>query len=181
MMKMSALVRSTLALTAAVAIVAGAGSNPTSAAAPGGSQNGTAVVDLFGFTEHVENGVAGRNVPLHGDIEGINFEPGVCHPGVDAVFGLHCVVFGDGPGQFTRQHPGGVAFTTCHCTVGGVGNPGDQVILKISYPPATPPQYASGFTKFTFQPGTGALSRLSGQGTLDFGQFPPLATFKYRF
>jgi hypothetical protein len=197
-MKMCAYVRSALAVTAVVVTTACAGSNPAgpssaitagvsgSAAATdaqGGSLSGSAYFDPFstgGFPDAQENGVTGRNVALHGDIEGINFEPGVCHPGVDSVFGLHCFLFGDGPGEFTRLAPGGVAFTTCHCTVGGVGNPGDQVILKISYPPATPPQYPNGFTKFTFQGGTGALSTLSGQGTLDFASFPQ-ATFSYRF
>ena len=121
-----------------------------------------------------------KAVVLAGDIVGVNFEPGTCHPGLDSVFGLHCFLFGDGPGEFTRLAQGGVARTTCHCTVGGVGNPGDQVTLKISYPPALPKQYPSGFTKFTFQDGTGALSGLRGEGTLDFGAFPQ-ATFSYHF
>lgn len=99
----------------------------------------------------------------------------MCNPGPDSS-GLHCLSFEDG---FTRLAPGGTAFTTCHCTVGGVGNPGDTVLLKISYPPATPPQYPMNFTKFTFQHGTGELSGLTGQGTLN------LATgeivFTYRF
>jgi hypothetical protein len=151
--------------------------------AKGGSLTGTAFFNPFatgGFPDAVENGVTGRNVTLQGDIVGINFEPGTCHPGVDSMFGLHCFLFGDGPGQFTRLRPGGVAFTTCHCTVGGIGDPGDQVTLKISYPLSLPHPYPSGFTKFTFQDGTGALRGLSGQGTLDFGAFPQ-ATFTYRF
>jgi hypothetical protein len=177
-MKMSAFVRSILTLAAAVAIAAGAGSKATSAA-QGRTQSGIAFVDLS--TGGFEAVPGGRNVRLFGDIEGINFEPGECHPGT--FFGLECVIFGDQAGQFTRLAPGGVAFTTCDpCAVGDVGgDPGDSVILKISYPPALPPQYPAGFTKFTFQHGTGALSGLSGQGTLDFSQFPPVATFTYRF
>lgn len=207
-MKMSVFFRSTLAIGAAAMMSACAGSSPASPSAAvttgattsiadsntqgvahtdaqGGSLTGSAAFGLgptpggFGFASATENGVSGRNVPLAGDIVGTNFEPGVCHPGTDA-FGLFCVIFGDGPGQFTRMAPGGVAFTTCHCTVGGVGDSGDQVILKISYPPATPPQYPGGFTKFTFQAGTGALGRLSGQGTLDFSKNPQVS-FTYRF
>jgi hypothetical protein len=178
-MKMSAFVRSMLALAASVAIAAGAGSKTTSAQG-GRSQSGIAFVDLS--TGGFEAVPGGRNVRLFGDIEGINFEPGECHPGT--FFGLECVIFGDEAGQFTRLAPGGVAFTTCSpCKVGGIGGEaGDSVILKISYPSATPPQYPGGFTKFTFQHGTGALSGLSGQGTLEF--FPdalPKATFTYRF
>jgi hypothetical protein len=179
-MKMSAFVRSMLALAAAVAIAAGAGSKTTSAA-QGRTESATATV-VFGpgsFEEAEENGVTGRNVRLAGAIEGTNFEPGVCQDGVDPVLGLHCVVLGDGPGMFTRLAPGGVSFTTCHCTVAGEGEPGDTVILKISYPPATPPQYPFNFTKFTFLHGTGELSGLSGQGTLDFATLQ--ATFTYRF
>jgi len=182
-MKMTALVRSALALAAAIVIVAGAGSRPTIEAAAGGSLSGTAFFNPFatgGFPDAVEGGVPGRAVVLHGDIEGTNFEAGTCHPGVDSVFGLHCFLFGDGPGLFTRERAGGVAFTICHCTVGGVGDPDDTVVLKIGYPPSTPTPYPSGFTKFTFQDGTGALRGLSGQGTLDFGGFPQ-ATFTYRF
>src|SRR6187402_2761261 len=113
-MKMTALVRSLLTIAAAVAIAAGAGSNPTSAAlaaAPAAQQDGTAFFDPFGtggFPDAVQDGVTGRNVVLHGDIEGTNFEAGVCHPGVDSIFGLHCFLFGSGPGQFTRERPGGV-------------------------------------------------------------------------
>jgi hypothetical protein len=136
---------------------------------------------LFGFPAGTLNGESGRLVTLTGDIEGINFEPGVCNPGVDMTFGpTFCVVFGVGPGQFTRARTGGTAFTTCACTVAGIGNPGDQFILKISYPPATPPKYPFGFTKFTFQGGTGALSGLRGQGTLDFAANPAV-TFNYHF
>jgi hypothetical protein len=207
-MKMSVLVRSVLALTGVVAISACAGSSPASptstsaaahstvvggasgsgsatvaAAGGGGSLTGTAYFNPFatgGFPDAVENGVTGRDVALHGAIEGINFEPGTCAPGADPnFFGLHCVLFGSGPGQFTRLRPGGVAFTTCHCTVGGVGGPNDTVTLKISYPPATPPQYPGGFTKFTFQDGTGELAGLSGQGTLDLSS--GTVEFTYRF
>ena len=136
---------------------------------------------LYGFPAGTLNGESGRLVKLTGDIEGINFEPGFCNPGVDMTFGpTFCVVFGDGPGQFTRARTGGTAFTTCACSVAGIGNPGDQFILKISYPPATPPQYPFGFTKFTFQDGTGALSGLRGQGTLDFAASPAV-TFSYHF
>jgi hypothetical protein len=198
-MKMSALFRSVIALSALVVtaacsgavaptspsegLTAGVSSSSAATDAQGGSLSGTAYFDPFstgGFPDATENGVTGRNVVLHGDIEGTNFEPGICHPGVDSIFGLHCFLFGDGEGQFTRLAPGGVAFTTCHCTVAGVGGPGDQVTLKISYPPATPIQYPNGFTKFAFQAGTGALAKLSGQGTLDFGGFPQ-ASFSYRF
>jgi hypothetical protein len=138
---------------------------------------------LLGFESGVDaDGVPGRIVQLVGDIEGINFEPGVCVPGVDLSLGFptSCVTFGSGPGQFLRLHAGKTAFTTCACTVGGAGEPGDTVILKISYPNAFPPQYPAGFTKFTFQDGTGALANLRGQGTLDFSTFPQV-TFKYQF
>lgn len=127
----------------------------------------------------------GRVVRLGGDIVGTNFEAGVCNPGIFVLpNGLpsFCLVFGDGPGQFKRAAPGGVAFTTCNCSVGGVGSPETtQVTLKISYPPATPPQYPGGFTKFTFQHGTGALKSLQGQGTLDFAQTGQEVTFTYHF
>lgn len=135
----------------------------------------------YGFASVVQGGVPGRLVVLTGDIAGENFEPGVCNPGFDADFS-YCLNFGDGPGQFTRQAPGGTAFTTCKCTVGGRGNAGDQVILKISYPPTTPGIYPAGFTKFTFQDGTGALASLSGQGTLNFANFQTTpVSFTYRF
>lgn len=157
--------------------------------AKGGSQplNGTGVIVVgpaggsYGFPSGTLNGVPGRLVQLTGDIEGINFEPGVCQPGLDVDFS-YCLNFGDGPGQFTREAPGGTAFTTCTCTVGGVGNPGDQVILKISYPPVVNELYPGGFTKFAFQDGTGALKNLTGQGTLNFANFgtTPI-TFTYRF
>jgi hypothetical protein len=139
---------------------------------------------LFGFASGVDaNGNPGREVELVGDIKGINFEQGICVPGVDTSLGFptSCVVFGDGPGQFMRARPGSTAFTLCECTVGGVGAPGDTVLLKISYPDAFPPQYPAGFTKFTFQHGTGALAGLRGQGTLDFSVLSDQVTFKYHF
>ena len=138
--------------------------------------------DVLGFAYDEARG--GRIVQLVGDIEGTNFEPGVCNEGIDVTslpFPSYCVAFGDGPGQFTRLRPGGTAFTTCECTVDGVGEAGDSFILKISYPPATPPQYPAGFTKFTIQGGTGALAGLRGQGTLDFSVFAEQITFKYHF
>src|SRR5688572_11162289 len=131
-MKKSAFVRSMLLLAAAVVTVVSRGSSPITAACPAAprrSQRVTAIRNPFatgGFPDAVQDGVTGRNVVLQGDIEGTNFEPGTCHPGVDSVFGLHCFLFGDGAGQFTRLRPGGVAFTTCYCTVGGVGEPGDS-------------------------------------------------------
>lgn len=128
-------------------------------------------------------GTPGRLVQLTGDIEGINFEPGVCLPGVDTsnpFFLTSCVNFGTGPGQFMRLRPGQTAFTTCACTVGGVGDEDSTFVLKISYPRATPPQYPFGFTKFTFQQGTGALAGLRGQGTLDFAAAEQV-TFDYHF
>jgi hypothetical protein len=204
-MKLPAPVRSALALSAVVVTVACSGTAaPTSPSAAltspvstssaatdakGGSLTGTAALNfvdtgggVLGFAAATQDGQTGRVVQLTGDIEGTNFEPGVCHDGVDMSLGFptYCVVFGDGPGQFTRYAPGGVAFTTCTCTVGGVGEVGDQVILKISYPPAVNELYPGGFTKFTFQAGTGALARLSGQGTLDFADYPQ-ASFTYRF
>lgn len=135
-----------------------------------------------GFTPVVFNGVWTRRVDLNGGIIGPNYEPGTCNPGVDMSLGFptFCVVFGDGPGQFTRARKGGTAFTTCVCSLAGIGNPGDQFTLKISYPPATPPQYPFGFTKFTFQDGTGALAGLRGQGTLNFAANPAV-TFSYHF
>jgi hypothetical protein len=203
-MKMSVLVRSAIALSALVVTAACSGAvspspspaltssvSASSAAtdAQGGSLTGTAGLNfvdtgggVFGFVAGTQDGQTGRVVQLSGDMVGTNFEPGVCHDGVDTSLGFptYCVVFGDGPGQFTREAPGGVAFTTCECTVGGVGSVGDQVILKISYPPAVNQKYPGGFTKFTFQAGTGALARLSGQGTLDFAMNPQ-ASFTYRF
>ena len=157
--------------------------------ANGGQQSGTASVvfvevspGVFGFAEATRDGVSGREVILTGDIVGVNFEPGQCIPGVDMTLGFptSCVVFGTGPGQFVRAHPGQTAFTTCECSIGGVGNAGDQFVLKISYPPATPPQYPFGFTKFTFQNGTGSLSNLRGHGTLDFAA-DPAVSFTYHF
>ena len=165
--------------------VASSGSLSASAKPQAGTA-GTTFVEVmpgvFGFAAATLNGESGRNVQLTGDIVGINFEPGTCNPGVDTTLGFEtsCVVFGDGPGQFTRARTGGTAFTTCACSVAGIGNPGDQFILKISYPPATPPQYPFGFTKFTFQDGTGALSGLRGQGTLDFAANPAVS-FSYHF
>jgi hypothetical protein len=137
---------------------------------------------VFGFAAGTLDGESGRNVQLTGDIIGINFEAGTCNPGVDTSLGFptSCVVFGDGPGQFTRARPGNTAFTTCECSLAGIGNPGDQFILRISYPPATPPQYPFGFTKFTFQDGTGALAGLRGHGTLDFAANPAVS-FSYHF
>jgi hypothetical protein len=64
--------------------------------------------------------------------------------------------------------------------VAGIGNPGDGLSLRISYPEATPKQYPFGFTKFAFQDGTGALSGLRGQGTLDFAANPAVS-FSYHF
>lgn len=140
--------------------------------------------NVFRFEQGFDaQGNPGRLVQLTGDIEGINFEPGECMPGVDTsnpFFFTSCVNFGTGPGQFVRAHPGQTAFTTCECTVGGVGDADSSFVLKISYPKATPPQYPFGFTKFTFLDGTGALEGLRGQGTLDFGASPQV-TFTYHF
>ena len=163
-----------------------ASSSLSASAKPQTGTAGTAFVEVepgvFGFAAGVLDGEPGRNVQLIGDIVGINFEPGICNPGVDTSLGFatSCVVFGDGPGQFTRARKGGTAFTTCACTVAGIGDIGDLFVLRISYPPATPPQYPFGFTKFTFQDGTGALSGLRGQGTLDFAANPAV-TFSYHF
>ncbi|HUE84829.1 MAG TPA: hypothetical protein VMO26_02015 [Vicinamibacterales bacterium] len=163
-----------------------ASSSISTSAKPQTGTAGTQFVEVmpgvFGFAAGTLNGETGRDVQLTGDIVGVNFEPGTCHAGVDMSLGFptSCVVFGDGPGQFTRARPGNTAFTTCQCTVAGVGNPGDQVTLRISYPPATPPQYPFGFTKFSFQNGTGALSGLRGQGTLDFAANPAVS-FSYHF
>lgn len=167
-------------------LVAGATGPSQTAARPQTGTAGTVFVEVqpgvFGFAAGVDDGVTGREVQLTGDIVGINFEPGTCVPGVDMTLGFptSCVVFGDGPGQFQRAHPGGTGFTTCHCTVAGVGDPGDSFILKISYPPATPPQYPFGFTKFAFQDGTGELAGLRGEGTLDFAANPAVS-FSYHF
>jgi hypothetical protein len=161
-------------------------SQSETAAKPQSGTAGTNFVEVmpgvFGFASGTLNGEPGRNVELVGDIVGVNFEAGTCNPGVDTSLGFptSCVVFGDGPGQFTRARKGQTAFTTCSCTVAGIGNPGDQFVLKISYPPATPPQYPFGFTKFAFQAGTGALSGLRGQGTLDFAANPAVS-FSYHF
>lgn len=161
----------------------------TQTQANSGQQSGTASTvfvevspGVFGFAEATRNGVTGRDVTLAGDIAGTNFEPGECVAGVDMTLGFptSCVLFGDGPGQFRRAHAGSTAFTTCECTVAGVGAAGDQVTLKISYPPATPPQYPGGFTKFTFQDGTGALQGLRGQGTLNFA-VAEAVSFTYHF
>jgi hypothetical protein len=73
----------------------------------------------------------GRLVPLNGDTAGLNFEPGVCTAGTfpfpGPLQGSTCVVFSEAsnpiPGTFIREKPGDVAFTTCHCSVGGVGDP----------------------------------------------------------
>lgn len=170
----------------ALSVEMGAGALAQANGQPQSGTAGTVFVEVFpgvfGFAAGTENGVTGRVVQLTGDIVGTNFEPGTCIPGVDMTLGFptSCVVFGDGPGQFLRARPGKTAFTTCSCTVAGVGNPGDQFTLKISYPPATPPQYPFGFTKFTFQNGTGALSTLRGQGTLNFAANPAVS-FTYHF
>jgi hypothetical protein len=158
----------------------------SASAKPQAGTAGTVFVEVmpgvFGFAAGTLNGETGRDVQLTGDIVGINFEAGTCNPGVDMSLGFptSCVVFGDGPGQFTRARAGQTAFTTCSCSLAGIGSPGDQFVLKISYPPATPPQYPFGFTKFTFQDGTGALSGLRGQGTLDFAA-DPTVSFSYHF
>jgi hypothetical protein len=163
-----------------------ASSSLSTSAKPQTGTAGTAFVEVepgvFGFAAGVLDGESGRNVQLIGDIVGVNFEPGTCNAGVDMSLGFptSCVVFGDGPGQFTRARKGGTAFTTCACTVAGIGNIGDLFMLRISYPPATPPQYPFGFTKFTFQDGTGALAGLRGQGTLDFAANPAVS-FSYHF
>lgn len=165
---------------------AASSSQAQTSAKPQAGTAGTIFVEVmpgvFGFASGTLNGEPGRNVQLTGDIIGINFEAGTCNPGVDMSLGFptSCVVFGDGPGQFTRSRKGQTAFTTCSCTVAGIGNAGDQFILRISYPPATPPQYPFGFTKFSFQDGTGALSGLHGQGTLDFAANPAVS-FSYHF
>lgn len=171
--------------TVAVASGQSAGAQVSTSAKPLSGTASTQLVEVspgvFGFAAGTQNGVTGRFVTLIGTILGINFEPGTCLPGVDMTLGFptSCLLFGDGPGQFQRAHAGGTAFTTCHCSVGGVGS-GDQVTLKISYPPATPPKYPAGFTKFTFQGGTGALAGLRGQGTLDFASNPAVS-FTYHF
>jgi hypothetical protein len=165
---------------------AASSSQSQTAAKPQAGTAGTAFVEVmpgvFGFASGTLDGETGRNVQLVGDIVGINFEAGTCNPGVDMSLGFatSCVVFGDGPGQFTRARKGQTAFTTCSCTVAGIGNLGDQFVLRISYPPATPPQYPFGFTKFAFQDGTGALSGLRGQGTLNFAANPAVS-FSYHF
>lgn len=140
--------------------------------------------NVFRFEQGTDaQGNPGRLVRLSGDIAGINFEPGECMPGVDTSnpgFLTSCVNFGTGPGQFVRARNGQTAFTTCQCTVDGVGDDDSSFVLKISYPRATPPQYPFGFTKFTFMDGTGALEGLRGQGTLDFAASPQV-TFTYHF
>lgn len=140
--------------------------------------------NVFRFEQGFDaEGNPGRLVRLSGDIEGINFEPGECMPGVDTsnpAFPTSCVNFGTGPGQFVRARPGQTAFTTCECTVAGIGGEDSSFVLKISYPKATPPQYPFGFTKFTFMHGTGELAGLRGQGTLDFAANPQV-TFTYHF
>lgn len=165
---------------------AGATGPGQTAARPQTGLAGTVLVEVqpgvLGFAAGGESGVTGRQVQLTGDIVGINFEPGSCIPGVDTTLGFptSCVVFGDGPGQFTRASPGATAFTTCHCTVAGVGDPGDSFILVTSYTTATPPQYPLGFARFTFQDGTGDLAGLRGHGTLNFAANPALS-FDYQF
>lgn len=210
-MKISAFVRSTIAIASLVATAACTGSAPMSpSAAPtaslssssaatdaqGGSLtgNGSLVLNFgiagypgaAGFESGELNGQTGRVVELAGDIKGINFEAGVCHDGTLTFpngFVTHCLVFGEGDGQFTRLAPGGTAFTTCTCGVkkaDGTYAYG-TVILKISYPPAVNGQYPGGFTKFTFQGGTGDLAGLSGQGTLNFANTGSEISFTYRF
>jgi len=163
--------------------------------------NGSLVLDFNipgypgagGFKSGVLAGQTGRVVELAGDIKGLNFEAGVCQGGTLALpndtpdpsddFVTHCLVFGEGAGQFTRLAPGGVAFTTCTCGVkkaDGTYAYG-TVILKISYPPAVNNLYPGGFTKFTFQGGTGDLANLSGQGTLNFANQGSEISFTYRF
>jgi hypothetical protein len=165
---------------------AASSSQSQSAAKPQTGTAGTVFVEVspgvFGFAAGTLNGESGRDVQLTGDIVGVNFEPGICNPGVDMSLGFptSCVVFGDGPGQFTRARPGNTAFTTCACTVAGIGNPGDGFSLRISYPEATPKQYPFGFTNFALLFGTGALSGLRGQGTLDFAANPAVS-FSYHF
>ena len=73
----------------------------------------------------------GRWVPLNGDIDGLNFEPGVCAEPL--VFGdgskMYCLPFDDertpelDAGSFRRALPGDTAFTRCNCTVGDSGDP----------------------------------------------------------
>lgn len=210
-MKISVFVRSTIAIAALVGTAACTGSNPASPSAgltasvssssaatdaKGGSLtgNGSLVLDFDipgypgagGFESAVVGGQTGRVVELAGDIKGINFEAGVCHDGTLTFpngFVTHCLVFGEGDGQFTRLAPGGVAFTTCTCGVkkaDGTYAYG-TVTLKISYPPAVNGQYPGGFTKFTFQDGTGDLAGLSGQGTLNFDDVGSEISFTYRF
>jgi len=200
-MEISVFVRSTLAIVSLVATAACTGSSPMSpSAAPTASLSSASVAtDAQGGALQGRGGLApfglpaglgfpavqgGRNVTLVGDIAGTNFEPGVCHPGTDLTLGFptSCLLFGEGPGQFTREAPGGVAFTTCHCSVAGVGSEATtQVTLKIAYPPATNGLYPGGFTKFTFQNGTAALSTLSGEGTLNFANQGSEISFTYRF
>jgi len=165
---------------------AAAGSTAIAGSSATAPQTGTSAIVLeptsdggFGFEAGELNGVSGRFVKLEGTITGYNFEPGECMPGSDPFAGLSCVLFGDGPGMFKRAHAGNTAFTTCNCTVDGIGGPDDSFILKISYPPATPPNYPDGFTKFTFQDGTGALATLRGQGTLNFTDLS--VNFSYHF
>jgi hypothetical protein len=202
---MKSFVRFAIALSTVAMTAACAGTAPTSPSAgltasasaaastdaQGGSLTGTAALNfadlgggVYGFADGTLDGQTGRVVVLSGDIVGTNFEAGVCHPGtvfIPGVGNTYCVVFGDGPGMFTRSAPGGVARTICKCSVGGVGSEATtQVTLKISYPPAVNDLYPGGFTKFTFQDGTGALSTLSGQGTLNFAAYPQ-ASFSYRF
>ena len=156
-MEISVFVRSTLAIVSLVATAACTGSSPMSpSAAPTASLSSASVAtDAQGGALQGRGGLApfglpaglgfpavqgGRNVTLVGDIAGTNFEPAVCHPCTDLTLGFptSCLLFGEGPWQFTREAPGGVAFTTCHCSVAGVGSEATtQVTLKIAYPPAT--------------------------------------------
>jgi len=178
-----------VAMSVAVGLVI-ASATPANAQSGSGTASAQLVMEVIGeaavFSFEMgtdADGNPGRLVQLSGDIEGINFEPGTCNPGIDMSnpsFLTRCVNFGSGPGQFERARPGQTAFTTCQCTVAGIGGDDSSFILRISYPKGTPPQYPFGFTKFTFQDGTGALAGLRGQGTLDFAANPQV-TFNYHF
>src|SRR3954451_11497618 len=119
-MNTSALVRSAIALSAVFVTAACSGTASTSPSpaltssvsassastdAQGGSLTGTAALSfvdtgggVFGFLAGTQDGQTSRVGQLTGDIEDNNFEPGVCHDGVDTSLGLYCEVFGEGPG-----------------------------------------------------------------------------------